>query len=366
MAFDFPNAPTVGQKYPASPVGGQPTYTWDGEKWTTVGGAIAGKTAVWTDGTTPMTAQLTLIAPPVNPTDAVAKSYADAGVAAKVSKVGDTMTGTLTVPALVSNGDVSAGAATGTAVLRFSSAGSTHYLQFDGTNTYNLVGGYLNLSSGGLTTNTPSGSIGLTLIDTTTGTAKRIRNNNNTLEVVNNANTAIIAQLNDFGGLLVVGRFGRQGIAGAQSLSQHNLYYNAGLTQLWMDTSNLGNITVSSDYRIKKDMVDLPDMWDTVKALRPIKYTQAAFSPPSHEDYVREQQAKGNEISAEPMFPADNIERWGFIAHELQATLVPSAATGEKDAYDTIQSPNPFTVIAALTKALQEAMARIEALEALA
>jgi hypothetical protein len=79
MAFDFPNSPTVGQKYPASPVGGQPTYTWDGEKWTTVGGTIAGKTAVWTDGTTAMTAQLTLVAPPVNPTDAVAKSYVDAG-----------------------------------------------------------------------------------------------------------------------------------------------------------------------------------------------------------------------------------------------------------------------------------------------
>lgn len=39
--LDFPNAPTVGQKYPASPVGGVPTYVWDGEKWTTIGGAPA-------------------------------------------------------------------------------------------------------------------------------------------------------------------------------------------------------------------------------------------------------------------------------------------------------------------------------------
>ena len=38
--LDFPNAPTVGQKYPASPVGGVPTYVWDGEKWTTNGGAL--------------------------------------------------------------------------------------------------------------------------------------------------------------------------------------------------------------------------------------------------------------------------------------------------------------------------------------
>jgi hypothetical protein len=64
------------------------------------------------------------------------------------------------------------------------------------------------------------------------------------------------------------------------------------------------------------------------------------------------------------MFANDDTERWGFIAHELQEALTPSAATGVKDSPDTVQSPNPFTLIAALTKALQEAMARIEALEA--
>jgi hypothetical protein len=74
MALDFPNAPTVGQKYPASPVAGTPTYTWDGVKWTTVGAAIAGKTAFLNDGSVPMAAGLTLVAPPVNATDAAAKS----------------------------------------------------------------------------------------------------------------------------------------------------------------------------------------------------------------------------------------------------------------------------------------------------
>jgi hypothetical protein len=37
MAFDFPNAPALGQQYPAAPVAGQPTYVWDGEKWTLQG-----------------------------------------------------------------------------------------------------------------------------------------------------------------------------------------------------------------------------------------------------------------------------------------------------------------------------------------
>jgi hypothetical protein len=40
MALDFPSAPTVGQKYPQPPVSGMPVYTWDGEKWTTIGGTL--------------------------------------------------------------------------------------------------------------------------------------------------------------------------------------------------------------------------------------------------------------------------------------------------------------------------------------
>ena len=44
MALDFPASPSVGQKYPASPVAGIPTYTWDGEKWTTQGGSIVSAT----------------------------------------------------------------------------------------------------------------------------------------------------------------------------------------------------------------------------------------------------------------------------------------------------------------------------------
>jgi hypothetical protein len=33
MILDFPASPSVGDKYPASPVANIPTYTWDGEKW---------------------------------------------------------------------------------------------------------------------------------------------------------------------------------------------------------------------------------------------------------------------------------------------------------------------------------------------
>jgi len=96
-------------------------------------------------------------------------------------------------------------------------------------------------------------------------------------------------------------------------------------------------------------------MWDTVKGLRPIRYT--------HRDYTPVSQVEMEQRTGTPFIAGDEIERWGFVAHELQETLIESAATAVKDAPNAIQSPDPMTVIAALTKALQEAMTRIEQLE---
>jgi hypothetical protein len=39
-SLDFPAGPSVGDKYPATATPGVPQYTWDGEKWTTVGAQI--------------------------------------------------------------------------------------------------------------------------------------------------------------------------------------------------------------------------------------------------------------------------------------------------------------------------------------
>ena len=155
----------------------------------------------------------------------------------------------------------------------------------------------------------------------------------------------------------------RGGQSGGYGANIFNYYYTAGVLQGWVDATFMGNVTFASDYRIKKDVVDLPSQWETVKALRPIQYTQAEFSPPSHLAHIAELEARDAEDTPGHLFEADDIERWGFLAHELQETLVPSAASCEKDAEDAIQSPNPWTVIAALTSALQEAMSRIEALE---
>jgi len=88
MAMDFPSAGlTVGQLYPTTPVAGQPTYIWDGAKWTTIGLPItpAGKIAILSDGTVAMAAMLTLAGLPSAPTDAADKAYIDAQISAVTS-----------------------------------------------------------------------------------------------------------------------------------------------------------------------------------------------------------------------------------------------------------------------------------------
>jgi hypothetical protein len=165
------------------------------------------------------------------------------------------------------------------------------------------------------------------------------------------------------GGLVRAGNgiVGKAGVAGGYGAQLHNWFYNGGPVQCWVDGTNLGNLTLSSDYRIKKDVVPLASMWDQVKGLRPVSYTQAEFTPPAQ---LAADAADPDKEATAPMFPADDIQRWGFIAHEVQEDLLPTAANGLKDAEDEVQSLNLAPVVAALTKALQEAMARIEALEA--
>jgi len=58
---------------------------------------------------------------------------------------------------------------------------------------------------------------------------------------------------------------------------------------------------------------------------------------------------------------SSSIPEVGFIAHEVQA-LIPAAVKGEKDG-DDIQTLQTSSIVPVLTKALQEALTKIEALE---
>lgn len=143
--------------------------------------------------------------------------------------------------------------------------------------------------------------------------------------------------------LAAIGYASRSGQSGSFGANIFNLFWATGnVAQLWVDTSNLGTISVSSDYRIKRNVksIEAPCI-ERIKRLRPVEYQIA--------DY-------GN------LFKADGLVREGFIAHEVQE-VIPSGAEGQKDEENRIQNLRTDAIVAVLTKALQEAIARIEILE---
>lgn len=103
--------------------------------------------------------------------------------------------------------------------------------------------------------------------------------------------------------------------------------------------------TVSSDYRVKENIVPITDGIDRVKQLKPSRF---------------------NFIEGSMMY-ADGRTVDGFIAHEV-TPVVPEAVTGEKDAMmetgaPLLQGLDQAKLVPLLTAALQEAISRIENLE---
>lgn len=97
----------------------------------------------------------------------------------------------------------------------------------------------------------------------------------------------------------------------------------------------------SSDYRLKENIEPVADGITRLKQLNPSRFN----------------------FKADPERTVD-----GFIAHEVQA-VVPEAITGEKDAEDDDGNPiyqgiDQSKLVPLLTAALQEAIAKIETLEA--
>lgn len=192
------------------------------------------------------------------------------------------------------------------------------YLQHDGASTLYCGGARLNIQSGGIDCN----------------------------GYINTAGNVVMA-----GGYLC-----RSGTGGANGANYHNHQWT-GAVQMWIDNSLIGNISMTnqlSDFRVMRDVKQLPSTWDAVKRLHPIQYTHKDYTPPPTEEIPDPRQ----------WVTADETVRWGFLSHELQDTLLGSAAIGSRDDSDKLQSAEPIALIAALTKALQEAMTRIEMLEA--
>ena len=117
--------------------------------------------------------------------------------------------------------------------------------------------------------------------------------------------------------------------------------------RLWIGPSDVGQLYLSSDYRLKRNITPMSDgALDRIKMIIPVSYQWNDFE----KDGV-ELSTKSEEINE------------GFIAHELQQ-IIPSAVDGEKDDPVTIQSLKPDAIIAVAVKAIQELSAKNDALEA--
>ena len=119
-------------------------------------------------------------------------------------------------------------------------------------------------------------------------------------------------------------------------------FYHAGSAVGSIDYSNTGvAYNTSSDYRLKENVTADWDATTRLKQLNPVRFN----------------------FIADPDVTVD-----GFLAHEVQ-DIVPEAITGTKDAVDDDGNPeyqgiDQSKLVPLLTGALQEAVAKIEALEA--
>ena len=139
------------------------------------------------------------------------------------------------------------------------------------------------------------------------------------------------------------GYVGRAGVNGGTT-NTFNIQWTGSAARLWIDTSLIGQIQISSDYRIKKDIQSIEDnAISRIMQLRPVSYKNAEYGDIFKED------------------PEQTI-REGFIAHEL-AEVIPSAVEGEKDAPNQIQSLKLDSLLAVLTKGIQEQQLIIQELK---
>lgn len=138
----------------------------------------------------------------------------------------------------------------------------------------------------------------------------------------------------------------RTGTTGAFGGNNANIWFDGTHAFLYIDSTNLGSFAYTSDSRIKHQIADAPAgaLADVAK-LRPVTYRIADVG--IHKD--------------------DGRTKLGFVTQDVEP-VVPSAVTGAggTDAEGNVQpkSLNPIPLVALLTKAIQELVGRVEALEA--
>jgi len=130
-------------------------------------------------------------------------------------------------------------------------------------------------------------------------------------------------------------------ITNSSSASNVLVFNNTNGTVGYVQTNGSStSYNTSSDYRLKKNLVDIEDATSRLKQLKPKRFNFIADADTTVD---------------------------GFLAHEVQ-TVVPEAITGTKDAVDEDGNPeyqgiDQSKLVPILTKALQEAVTKIEELE---
>ena len=136
-------------------------------------------------------------------------------------------------------------------------------------------------------------------------------------------------------------------------------------------SSNSVGLSETSDYRLKENIVDLPNAVDRVKAIKPYQYTFKNEPGVIHEGFLAHELAEhsvlavSGEKDATEVFgtytdPDGNVE-----TDVSEPEAMPYGATFEpQGTRDIYQSVAPMALIPLLTKALQETIAKNEELEA--
>ena len=133
----------------------------------------------------------------------------------------------------------------------------------------------------------------------------------------------------------------RETMSGTGSVNSVGFFRSSTLVGTISVTGSATSYNTSSDYRLKENVTAVTDGITRLQQLKPSRFN----------------------FIADPDTVVD-----GFLAHEVQG-IVPEAITGEKDAVDDEGNPeyqgiDQSKLVPLLTAALQEAIGRIETLEA--
>jgi Chaperone of endosialidase len=170
-----------------------------------------------------------------------------------------------------------------------------------------------------------------------------------TLGKIGMGTTSPAEKLHVLGYILANGYKCKAGISGSASAHTFNFNWTTSGLQAWVDVTNLGTITTTSDRRLKDNIKPMTvNALSKVMQLKPVSF--------------KYKNVEGTIFKGSPMVQE------GFIADELQQ-IVPSAVNGEKDALTSDGKLQPQTlnlapVVSILTKAMQEQQDQIEQLKA--